>query len=233
MALVDDLKDETNKIFREEWKFRNGQVVPEPKDIGLGNDAVYFERATVLYADLSDSTGLVDGYKWWFAADIYKTFLHCAAKIIKNEGGTITAYDGDRIMGVFIGDWQTTSAVRCALKINYARLFIVNPALKSAFPKDTFVPNHTVGIDTGNLHAARTGVRGDNDIVWVGRPANYAAKLTEIDSDENTWITKDAYSWMRETVTIGGNPKRNMWKKYTWTEHDQSEIYGSNWWWEV
>ncbi len=29
---------------------------------------------------------------------LYKAYLHCAAKIISNEGGEITAYDGDRIM---------------------------------------------------------------------------------------------------------------------------------------
>jgi len=38
------------------------------------------------------------------AAEIYKTYLHCAAKIIRSEGGSITSYDGDRIMGIFIGD---------------------------------------------------------------------------------------------------------------------------------
>jgi class 3 adenylate cyclase len=51
-----------------------------------------------------------------FAAEIYKTFLHCAAKIIRSEDGVITAYDGDRIMAVFIGNAKNTSAVRAALK---------------------------------------------------------------------------------------------------------------------
>jgi hypothetical protein len=48
----------------------------------------------VLYADLADSTKLVDEYQRPFAAEIYKTFLHCAGKIIRAEDGTITAYDG-------------------------------------------------------------------------------------------------------------------------------------------
>jgi len=34
---------------------------------------------------------------------IYKTFLHCAAKIIRSHKGVITAYDGDRIIAVYIG----------------------------------------------------------------------------------------------------------------------------------
>src|ERR1017187_1988021 len=64
------------------------------------------------------------------AAEIYKTYLHCAAKIIRSEGGSITSYDGDRIMGIFIGDDHSTSAARCCLRINYAVREIVNPALK-------------------------------------------------------------------------------------------------------
>jgi class 3 adenylate cyclase len=88
------------------------QVVPAPEDLKLGNDAVEFERATVLYADLHGSTAMVNRESWTFAAEIYKTFLLCAAKLVRAEGGTITSYDGDRIMGIFIGDSQSTSAAR-------------------------------------------------------------------------------------------------------------------------
>ena len=59
MSLVDDLQAEVKKIFREAWTSRDGQVVPEPEDIKLGNDAVKLD-GTVLYADLDDSTDLVD-----------------------------------------------------------------------------------------------------------------------------------------------------------------------------
>lgn len=97
MALKDDLESEVATIFRERWSTRDGTVVPDDASLKLGNDAVKLE-ATILYADLADSTKLVDGYKPFFAAEIYKSFLHCAAKIIEAESGTITAYDGDRIM---------------------------------------------------------------------------------------------------------------------------------------
>ena len=60
-------------------------------------------EGTVLYADLDSSTNLVDEYKPQFAAEMYKTYLHCAAKIIRSEGGTITSYDWDRIMAVYVG----------------------------------------------------------------------------------------------------------------------------------
>ena len=68
-------------------------------NIQLGNDAVKLE-GTVLYADLDDSTKLVDTMSPEFAAEVYKSYLVCAARIIRDQGGVITAYDGDRIMAV-------------------------------------------------------------------------------------------------------------------------------------
>ena len=99
MALDEDLKSAVDEIFRDSWAKRDGLVMPEPKALKLRNDAVEFECTTVQYADLSGSTALVDEMKWEFAAEIYKAYLHCAATIIRTEGGSITSYDGDRVMG--------------------------------------------------------------------------------------------------------------------------------------
>lgn len=231
MSLADDLKSEVAKIFRERWTTRDGQVVPEPSDLKLSNDAVQFDKATVLYADLSGSTAMVDRYDWTFSAEVYKTFLLCAAKIIRAEDGAITSYDGDRIMGIFIGESCNTRAVRCGLKINHAVTQIVNPALKSQYKDSTLVVKQVIGIDTSSIRAARTGARGDNDIVWVGRAANYGAKLTELNLSETTWITKAVYDKMHESVKVGGEKKELMWKEYNWSQNGDQLIYGSAWRW--
>jgi class 3 adenylate cyclase len=233
MGLFDELKDEVKKIFAESWKARDGEVVPDPEDLRLGNDAVEFKRATVLYADLSGSTNLVNTEGWTFAAEIYKTYLYCAAKIIRSEGGSITSYDGDRVMGVFIGMNQSVPAVRCGLKINYAVQEIVNPLLAAQYPHMTYKVSQIVGIDTSEIRAARTGVRGGNDIVWVGRAANYAAKLTELKLDEKTWITKDVYNYLTDNVKLGGESKASMWKAYKWSQNADYPIYGSTWRWKI
>lgn len=71
MGLGEDLEKEVKTIFNSTWTERDGEKVPTDEDIKLSNDAIKLE-ATVLYADLADSTKLVDGYKNWFAAEIYK-----------------------------------------------------------------------------------------------------------------------------------------------------------------
>ena len=230
MALKDDLKKEVEEIFKSTWTTREGNVVPESENIKLSNDAVELE-GTVLYADLTASTQLVDSQKPLFAAEIYKTYLRCAAKIIVAEGGSITANDGDRIMAVFIGDSKNSSAAKTALKINYAVEHIINPALKNQYPNSTYKVRQTVGIDTSKLTVARTGIRGSNDLVWVGRAANYAAKLAALSSAYPSKITAEVYERLNEASKYSKGS--NMWTKTYWTEMNSRTIYHSSWWWEV
>ena len=232
MTLKDDLKSDVSAVFRSVWTERNGTVVPSTADIKLANDGVNL-AATVLYADLSDSTKMVDKREPKFSAEIYKTFLLCSAKIIKHFGGTITAYDGDRIMAVYVGNRKNTDAVKSGLKINGAVKKVIMPALKTQYPDTDYVLRHVVGIDTSDLLVARTGVRGDNDLVWVGRAANWAAKLCSLDHNYPTRITKAVYDVMMDEVKFGGDPKRNMWEARTWTDMKNASIYRSNWWWGV
>lgn len=229
MGLRDDLTDRVRRIFREQWEVRDGQKVPESEDLKLSNDAVKLE-GTVLYADLSESTSLVDQYKPHFAAEIYKAYLLCAAKLITNEGGSITAYDGDRVMGVFIGDSKNSNAARCALRINYAVKKIINPLMKKQYPTKEFSLRQVVGIDTCELFIARTGIRGSNDLVWVGRAANYAAKLCSLSPDYPSWITSDVYDRLNKKSKFGKDGQ-SMWERRSWTAMDGIDIYCSSWFW--
>ena len=228
MGLGNDLNSEVRKILREQWTIREGRVVPESDDLRLGNDAVTLD-GTVLYADLDDSTKLVDTNKPWFAAEIYKCFLACAARIIRSEGGEITSYDGDRIMAVFIGDLRDSDAARTALKINFAVQKIINPAIANQYSDANYTVKHVVGIDTSSLFVARTGIRGANDLVWVGRAANYAARLSSR-SGPATQITAAVYNKLNRKSKIGANGQ-NIWTQARAREIDNKVVYTSSWWW--
>lgn len=224
MGLGDDLNSEVRKILRENWTVRQGRKVPEADDLKLGNDAVTLKGA-VLYADLDDSTELVNTKNPKFAAEIYKSYLVCAARIIRSEGGAITGYDGDRIMAVFIGDGRNSIAARTGLKINFAVREIINPAIKSEYPNANYSVRQVVGIDTSDLFIARTGIRGANDLVWVGRAANYAAKLSARSGDA-TQITPAVYENLNRNSKFGPQGQ-NMWKQET--ARGIGIIYTSSW----
>lgn len=226
MGLKDDLIADCAAIHANNWSLVDARVVPAPSVVALGKSAKKLTLAAVLYADLDGSTSMVDTMLWYFSAEVYKSFLSAVAKIVKSEGGTITAYDGDRLMAIFIGDGNCDAAVRAALKIHWAIKYIINPAIKAKYSID-FVARHTVGIDVSDLHAVRTGVRGDNDLVWVGRAANYAAKLTTLSSDTPTWITKAVHDKLSQKwKATNGNL---MWKDWNWTKMNHHPIRSSAW----
>ena len=234
MGLKEDLNADVKDIFATRWSTRKGYVVPEAEEVGLGNDAVRFDEAAVLYADLAESTALVNEQTASFAAEVYKAFLHCASKIVRERGGEITAFDGDRIMAVFLGDEKRTNSAKCGLQINYAVRQIINPAIKKQYPNSTYTMTHAVGVDVSELFVARTGIRGSNDLVWVGRAANYAAKLSNLrEGAFTTWITAEVYSRMNASSKQGGNPKRSMWEQRSWAKLPGVTLYGSNWSWSV
>lgn len=214
MPLEDELKAEVATRFRSQWSITKGFVVPDENSVALGNVGKDIE-ATILYADLSDSTQLVDTYLPQFAAEIYGTFLRCASRIIRANNGTITSFDGDRVMAVYMGASKEVDACWTALRINRAMIEIIRPALLAHYPNSTYVPYHTVGIDNSQILVVKDGIRGSNDLIWVGRAANYAAKLCTLDHSYQTRITKPVLNKLSGDLltTVSHTP---VWEAENW-----------------
>jgi class 3 adenylate cyclase len=233
MSFATDVEAEVKRIFREQWGKSKATTVPEPSNIALEkNEAKVIDDGTVLYADLSGSTTMVQNYKPHFAAEVYRAYLYSAAQIIRNEGGVITAYDGDRVMEVYLGETPNTNAATTALKINYAVKNIINPAITAQYGTTiAYTVKQVVGVDRSSLWVARTGVRGDNDLVWVGRAANYAAKLTEIANDDASFITGDVFDRLADSAKYKRGTTTLMWCERKWSQMNNMLIYSSNWTW--
>ncbi len=227
----DKIRSELSTIMQSRWTFRDGQKVPDTDDIALGNQGVRLD-GTVLYADLVGSTALVNDYKDWFAAEVYKSYLTSACGAIKARGGEITAFDGDRVMAIFLGESKNTNAAKTALHINYYSR-VINDLISKHYPDTPFRLRQVVGIDTGNLLVAKTGIRRNNDLVWIGKAANYAAKLCSIREDGfQTYVTSDVHAKLAREAKFGGNPSQNMWEERKWVETGLT-IFRSSWWWEI
>ena len=65
-------------------------------------------------------------------------------------------------------------------------------------------------------------MRGDNDLVWIGRAANYAAKLTELNW-YRTNITGTVYKDLDYyTKYPEGN---NIWVESEWSSYNNLKLY--------
>ena len=224
MTLRNDLNSEVRQILQERWRINPSKRAPEPDDLNLNNHGSII-NATVLYADLDESTKLVDQQEDVFAAQMYKTYLVCAARIVSSEQGTITAYDGDRIMAVYTGRKTAERAVRTALKIGYAVKEIINPAIRQLKPDTRFVMKQSCGVDTSKLLVTRIGPRSANDLVWVGRAANHAAKLSSREAPA-THITAAVYGQLPQNLKANGSG-RSIWAETKAPEIGNRRIYTS------
>jgi adenylate cyclase len=236
MALSDDLSSDVQAIINTPWNKRKGQKVPDSSEVALAGGAVELD-ATFLYSDLANSSKMAKELDRRIAAKIIKVFLASTARLVRHHGGTIVSFDGDRILSVFIGDSKNSTAAKCALQINYTVKDIIKPKFESTYnsvKNASFSIRHGTGIDTGTVLAVRAGARGDNDLIWIGRAPNLAAKLSDLRQSPNyTFITSTVYNSLNDTSKYGGKDKKDMWKRHTWTFlGDSITIYRSSWHWK-
>jgi adenylate cyclase len=235
VGLQADVVEEVSAILSETWDIRDGQVVPTTTDVALGGGGVRL-NATILYADLADSTDLAMNYDRRVAAKVYKAFLASSSRIIRAFDGEIRSFDGDRVMGVFVGSYKNTTAAKVALKINFAVQNIIAPKLVAKYDslrESGYAIKHGCGIDVSDVLVVRGGIRAHNDLLWVGRAPNVAAKLSNIRrADANrTFITADVYNKLHDEAKLAddGMP---MWKSFTWDAVvGVEQVYGSTFSW--
>lgn len=219
MALVDTLTSEVETILEIEWDERSGNVIPETDDVALKNGAVKIE-ATFLYADLAGSSILAKTCPWQTTAKIIRAYLDISVRLIRAHNGEIRSFDGDRVMGIFKGDTPNTSAVNCAREIDWMVEKVINPKAEAKFKsiKDNNIKiRHCVGIDTSEARAVRSGIRNNNDLIWIGKAPSFAAKLSDIrEYPYSVYISKECYNKLAVSAKKDGTVD-NIWENRSYT----------------
>lgn len=235
MALSSDLENEVRAIISTAWDRRDGRKIPQTEEVALAGGAVEID-ATFLYADLADSSKMAKELDRRIAAKIIKSFLYCASKLIIACGGKIVSFDGDRVMGVFYGESKNTSAAKCALQIKWAVNNIRERFEQSyeSVRNASFQIRHGVGVDTGTVLAVRGGVRGTNDLIWIGRAPNLAAKMSDLrEHPYSSFITAAVFNVLNDEAKYGGTEKELMWERHTWDFlGERLHVYRSHWSWK-
>lgn len=231
MGIVSDTQTGIDGVLSATWDSREGFVVPTSETVKLRDGAVNV-AATYVYADMADSSGAAQKLRKEVTAKIIRSYLNASTRLLRHYGGEIRSFDGDRVMGIFMGPEQCTKAVRAALAINWAVELVIEPKLAAKWPtlKETWKMGHGVGIDTGKAMIVRGGVRDNNDLVSVGAAPNVAAKLSSLRKYDIN-ITKAVYDAMDRSVTLSGD--KNMW---TWASAETVggttiRVIGSNFRW--
>lgn len=231
MANAAKVETDINAIFNTTWSERAGQVVPTTDDVVLKNGAVKLD-AVLLYADLAHSTQLVRKTSPTVAAKVVRAYLSSMTQMITKNGGKVRSFDGDRVMGVFIGGSKNSAAAECALHMSWVAAKILRPATEKKFPQlktKGFTITHCTGVAASEVFVVRGGVRGHNDLVFVGTAPNVAAKLSDLRSGASSYITKEVYNRLSTNAKTSKDGQA-MWTPTTKTLAGESwSLYSSTW----
>lgn len=227
------LKERVDTLFGTKFQSRDGQVVPSSTDVTIKDGAVKLDAA-FLYSDLAGSALLSKACPWTTTAKIIRAFLDCSTRLILKNGGIVRSFDGDRVMGVFLGDRKNSNSTICGREIHWAVRKIIHPRAEKQFAS---IRNNGVeirncsGIDVGEVHAVRSGVRANNDLIWIGQAASFSAKLSDVrDTGFHTYISSRVYSQLASDAKITSE-NNNMWTKSSLEFAGKNEtVYKSNLW---
>lgn len=229
----DAIVNSVQTVLNTAWDTRDGSVVPDTDSVKLSGGAVKVE-ATYLYADLARSSQAAQKLRKDVTGKIIRSYLDAASRIIKHYKGEIRSFDGDRVMGIFMGSSKNTQALKAGLGINWAMSEVLKPRFEKRWSNlsDYWTPGHGVGIATGEALIVRGGVRASNDLVSVGAPPNVAAKLSELRGAPTVYCTKETWRQAHESARLSSKDKKEMWR-----EHDAQVVGGksfavmsSSWW---
>jgi adenylate cyclase len=165
-------------------------------------------ESCVLYVDMRDSTQISADKRPATLAKIYSSFVKSMIASARYFGGHVRNIIGDRVMVVFDKDDCFKKAIDTAILMNSVNKHILNKRIKDIDFKCG------IGIDYGKMLIAKAGAirRGSEtefyrSLVWLGKPANVASKLTDV-------ANKTIYS--HTPHILQGNYYRNI-NEWLWT----------------
>lgn len=157
MALLADLNAKVDAYSKQPYEIEETTIVPDTDNSKLtfGNKGLTCEYA-FLFMDIRKSSQLHETYGFTKAAKIYQSFHDINVRVIEENGGFVRAFDGDRVMGVFVGGMKNSNAVKAAMQIQWAIRNILNPKLSATIKCGG-------GIDYGKILVTKVGKGRDKN----------------------------------------------------------------------
>lgn len=205
MSLLTELNGKIDAYVKQPYEIEETTIIPDtdnPK-LTFGNKGLSCEYA-FLFMDIRKSSELHKTYGFTKAAKIYQSFHDINVRVIEENNGSVRAFDGDRVMGVFAGGSKNSNAVKAGMQIQWAIRKILNPKLETKITCGG-------GIDFGEILVTKIGKgrnKNNNDLVWIGKADNYASHLAN-EAKNSIIISTNSYNVLISDRKISNG--KNMW----------------------
>lgn len=182
-SFLEEISKDIDDFRSTEFVYSDYNGVPNRSDAGLTFGYGETKKGKkintcVLFVDIRNSVELTGKHQNITMAKLYTVFTNAVIKAAKRYNGHIRNIIGDRVMVVFDPDNCFVNSVDCAITINHIA-DIISKKFISGFKCG-------IGIDYGEMRVLKVGVRKHGidgvehrGLVWTGKPANFASRLTD------------------------------------------------------
>jgi class 3 adenylate cyclase len=241
MGLSDDLNRMVSDYLVGDYETYEPQGVPNPEDIALGNKAAKLS-ATTLFIDVRQSSDITNAFRRQTAAKMMKSYFDGAVRIINNNEGKVRSFNGDGMLAIFVGGTRSNNAVKAAMQVKWFVLRVLQSKFNRYFENNQAAAGQALafsigcGLDDGEIFAVRVGIRGTNDVAWVGRCTNTSAKLAnDASSPQEIAITRAIYQRLNDDRKYASKSGKHMWSDERLLEIGGTTraIRTTSYWWGI
>jgi adenylate cyclase len=147
-----------------------------------------------------------------------KGYFDGAVRIVNSNDGQVRSFNGDGLIAIFVGGSRSSNAVRAAMQVEYFVKMVLQPKFRRYFGSNKAALGQALnfeigcGLDDGAIFAVRVGIRGTNDVAWVGRCTNTSAKLASgVTTPHNIAVTREVYARMADNHKFDSSSGKHMW----------------------
>jgi class 3 adenylate cyclase len=227
MTLLDDVKSSVSTHMAGTYETFQPRDIPKPEDIPEGAKAARL-TVTSLFIDLRQSSDITNALRRQTAAKVLKAYFSSAVRIINANDGYVRSFNGDGMLALFRDDGRSDNAVKAAMQVKWFVEQVLQPRFERYFESNRRAFGASLGfdigcgLDDGDIYAVKVGIRGTNDVAWVGRCTNTSAKLSNLaQPPRNIWITRPVYERLGEGRKLSSGA-------HMWSDEFFREIGGIN-----
>lgn len=216
MTLLETLNEKVAQYLEGDYQTSSPRTVPNPEDIPLGNGAAEL-TATALFIDVRQSSDITNAFRRQTAAKMMKAYFDGTVRIVNANEGQVRSFNGDGLLALFIGDFRSSNAAKAAMQVSYFVSEILGGSFSRYFAANRAAVGNSLdfsvgaGLDDGVILAVRVGIQGTNDVAWVGRCTNTAAKLAGIMPAGRIAATREVFNRLHESRKFGSQTGASMW----------------------
>jgi class 3 adenylate cyclase len=202
---------------------RDVKTFPMADDVRSSKIWYRMTDVVAVVADLKSSTKLGTGRYINTTLRLYKAATGGGVEVVTNFHPEFTDIQGDGFFSLFHGEDAYARAIAAAMSLAYFSKEVLEPRIMQFLGEECPATGLKVGIAAGRLAVGRVGAYGATELVWPGKPVNWAFKCSGAADRHQVVVTERVYRravvpseyLLRQCYVIGhqhGNWRAgNMW----------------------